>query len=455
MIIFHEGLPGSGKSFGAMKDHIIPALVKGRKVFCYIEGLDHKKIAELADITDQRCHELLIQLTREDVPNIYDRVENDSLVVIDELQNFFPDRRQPLDEKITQFVTEHRHRGLDILGMGQLLKDCHKLWRNRTSQKVTFQQREALGKPNEYKWIVYKGRLDARGNVIFDEVTKGKAEYDPKYFGTYASHEPDTENKETFKDSRANIFNSPVLKKWLPTYGIVLVFAIGFLIYAFKGGGLNPSADKAELKQAKQETQQTKTGIIHTSASVAERQTQYQPQKADTYQVTEYKDGKSIGTRPEILPTGQIQPMVQNDYIDQLSSSYRIRLGGVMHGQRRTTGIVEWRDDTGSLKEQLSIHSLAGFGWLVLISPDGSVATLTKNEKRYIVTAWPLQDPAGKVNEVQQARIRGDSVSPGALAEPRIASISSPEPVKLSEPEPVVKGNTSTNPKYNVALRGQ
>ena len=47
MIIFHEGLPRSGKSYEAMVKHVLEALKQGRKVFAYVEGLNHEKIAEV------------------------------------------------------------------------------------------------------------------------------------------------------------------------------------------------------------------------------------------------------------------------------------------------------------------------------------------------------------------------------------------------------------------------
>lgn len=190
MLIFHEGLPGSGKSYAAIKDHVVPALRKGRKVFAYIEGLEHDRIALVAGITPERCRELLFQVTREQVPVIYSVVENDAFVVIDELQNHWPTNRQRLGAEITQFITEHRHRGLDILCMGQVLNDCHTMWRNRVDQLVFFYNRDAVGKPNEYKWSVRKRGSDMK----FQEVTSGVAAYDPDYFGTYASHTEGTEN---------------------------------------------------------------------------------------------------------------------------------------------------------------------------------------------------------------------------------------------------------------------
>ena len=50
MIVFHEGLPGSGKSYEACVMHIIPALKAGRDVLTNINGINHKKFAELTGI---------------------------------------------------------------------------------------------------------------------------------------------------------------------------------------------------------------------------------------------------------------------------------------------------------------------------------------------------------------------------------------------------------------------
>lgn len=45
MIIFHEGLPGSGKSYEALVKHIIPSLEKGRKVYARLNGFNYEKVS--------------------------------------------------------------------------------------------------------------------------------------------------------------------------------------------------------------------------------------------------------------------------------------------------------------------------------------------------------------------------------------------------------------------------
>jgi len=112
MIIVHEGLPGSGKSYEAAVNQIIPALLKGRKVFAYIEGLNHQKFAEVTSLSLERVNELLVPLTKEQVPTIYAHVQNDSLVIIDELQDFFPISQKttyPRDNRICYSASSSRY----------------------------------------------------------------------------------------------------------------------------------------------------------------------------------------------------------------------------------------------------------------------------------------------------------------------------------------------------------
>ena len=118
MIIFHEGLPGSGKSYEAFVKHVFKAIKSGRKVFAYIEGINHKKVAEILGFPVAIVEAFLIQIKEDQVKTIYEHVEDNSLVIIDEIQDFFSADNKPLEKNITTFVTQHRHRGIDIIIMG-------------------------------------------------------------------------------------------------------------------------------------------------------------------------------------------------------------------------------------------------------------------------------------------------------------------------------------------------
>lgn len=426
MLIFHEGLPGSGKSYAAMADHIIPALQKGRAVYAYIEGLNHEKIAEAAGLNIDVVKTLLVQITREEVPQVYRHVKNDALVVLDEAQNFWPDRRQPLTPEITQFVTEHRHRGLDVLLMGQVFTDVHKLWRGRVDTLIVFRKLDAIGKPTEYRWSVQK--QDSRRK--FKETTSGKKPYDVKYFGTYASHTEGTENLETYKDDRANVKNSAVFRK-IKLFGLVMLAALAFLGWLFYGGGLEGSVDKKPLKPVAvavpEKPPVTKTTVVHTPAPA--------PVLPAATEAVQKSPGQAVSDVPA------------QDFIVELSEKNRIRLSGTIRSATKTAGSVEWRDSNNRLIERLSFEDLHGFGWYVMVSTTGNMATLSRPGKTYVATAWPIGDDRekmpSKVPEATIARMR-DGQQP----------YTSPEPVKLAELAPE-GGNDSTNPRLNQSMRGK
>ncbi|MGY3943749.1 zonular occludens toxin family protein [Aeromonas tecta] len=232
MLIFHEGLPGSGKSYEALVSHIIPRLKDGRTVDAYIEGLNFEKIAELCEITLEECQERLKQITREQVLNIYEHVRDKSLVIIDEAQNFWPSGRQKLPDPIIQFVTEHRHRGLDVVLMGQNLNDLHSMWRNRIDKKFVFKKLDALGQAKRYAWASYMGSLKADGQrtrIDFEKITGGVKLYEPKYFGSYSSTTSEDNEMGSYQDDRTNIFKSAKFKYGMP---LALLLFLGGLYFS-------------------------------------------------------------------------------------------------------------------------------------------------------------------------------------------------------------------------------
>ncbi|MFE8726137.1 zonular occludens toxin family protein [Aeromonas hydrophila] len=254
MLIFHEGLPGSGKSYEALISHIIPRLKDGRTVDAYVEGLNFEKIAELCEITIEECQERLKQITREEVLNIHNHVRDKSLVIIDEAQNFWPNGRGKLAQPIIQFITEHRHRGLDVVLMGQNLNDVHSMWRNRIDKKFIFKKLDVVGQAKRYSWASYTGSLRGDGSrtrIEFEKITGGIKEYDPKYFGSYASTTSEDNEMGVYKDDRTNILKSAKFKYGMP---LALVACVVGLYYS--ADILFNMSDKIVAEDKPQEQQQ-------------------------------------------------------------------------------------------------------------------------------------------------------------------------------------------------------
>jgi len=242
MIIFHEGLPRSGKSFSAIVDHIIPALRAGRRVFSSIEGMNYEEISKFLDISIDELNKLLFQLSPQDfdeknLGKLFSKffdddsksLLTDSLVVIDEIQDIYPSGKQKLPEAVSNFVAEHGHHGMDILILSQSFKDVHTIWRRRVQTKYVFLKRTAIGRPDSFKWTAQEGQ----GGEKFQQISSGVRDYEPKYFPLYKSHKDGTENKTHFVDDRVNILKGGLFRFGLPAYAVVLVLVIWFLWHFF------------------------------------------------------------------------------------------------------------------------------------------------------------------------------------------------------------------------------
>jgi zona occludens toxin len=392
MIVFHEGMPGSGKSYAAMRDHIIPALQKGRKVFARMNGLNRDKIAEVSNVERHKLDELLLEISEDEVLE-FCRVDAgewklppDCLVVLDELQNFYPQKRAPLDAETIKFIAEHRHRGMDILIMGQLLKDCHRTWVNRTNRKVQFLNRDVVGKANEYRWKIYNGQPDSKGQVIFNEVTGGNLPYDKTLFGTYKSFQDETTNTERMGDDRANVFKSKAFRVYLPALGLAALVGLGYTVYLFRGG-----LTAADVKKPVPVASQT---VIEETGKPTRILTQ--------------------GEEPKIIKTSVERTTIaaQDDWPDvltELAKDNRIRLASAIRSAKETRIIVEFRDKSNQVIDQFNTSQLKILGWGVMVSDDLTMVSLSRLGQRYLATSWPIAEPVGKPSKSLDDQIHNES----------------------------------------------
>lgn len=397
MLIVHEGLPGAGKTWEAVVKRLIPALQKGRKVYARINGLDHAKIAEVADLEVDRVKELLHEIPEGEVLRWNELVENDSLVILDEAQNFWPhgSARAVAPAQI-KAVAEHRHRGLDIVLMCQVLQGAggvHPVWVNRVDQKIVFEKLNARGSDQKYKWTAYKGQHNGT-KIRFSEINKGTEVYDPKYFGTYASHQADTENTETYKDARTNIWNNPVFRKWLPLFGVALVLSVSYLWHLFKGGGL-------EKGLAGGHKIETTTAVVTTPATV--------PVAASGVQAS-VGQPQPVPAKSAPVSESQKQDAMADDYIASISQKWRPRLSGLVWGAKGARLVVEWYDESFRLKERMSAAQLEEFGWGVARSAYGEHVIMSKGGVHIAVTSWPME-PFGRISEADNQAIAGMAAS--------------------------------------------
>lgn len=381
-ILFFEGLPRAGKSYEAMVTQIIPWLKKGKHVVAYIEGLDFDRIAQASELDVETVRELLHPLTREDMrprdaktadgktikvdgPWI-DKVMDNALHVFDEAQNWWPNKTRATDE-LTQFVSEHGHRGMTILLMGQSLKDILALWRRRVDQKLEFLKLSALGASKRYQVTVFKGMGDEKFAKVQAKINK----YDEKYFGTYASHVSDDTDTETYTDARMNVFGSALFRWILP---VVLVFGAWGAWTAYKF--FNPTKPKP--------------GSATAAAAM--------PPPA----VPKVVDSKPA-RQPDVVATPVVLKSAEERYMVDLTERGRARLGGFIQGAGRRFVVVEWWDSGTRVIERMTLEQLDALG--VSVALRGATLRLSLGEWSQVVTMWPVESE-GRVAEVKNEQIR-------------------------------------------------
>lgn len=392
-ILFFEGLPRAGKSYEAMVTQIIPALKRGREVVAYIEGLNFERIAECCALPVERVRELLHPLEREDMRHIeleergrkvvmdgawIRKTRDNALHVFDEAQNWWPNRHKA-SEALTQFVTEHGHRGIDILLMGQSMADVLALWRRRVEQKLSFEKLTALGADNRYQVTIYKGR----GGDSYTKVSSTVNKYDKQYFGTYASHVSETTNTANYVDPRLRVWNNKAIKWGLPAAVALLVWG-GSSTWRF----FHPEPQKPAPQAGAMQVQPAPAPVVARASAPA-------PAAPPPAPVASAPDNRSP----------------QERYLADMSAKSRIRLAGLMEARGKVTGVVEWLDGTTHVSERTTFEQLRALG--VRIEVMHQAVHLQLGAWQALATQWPLE-AEGMVSDNRQAIIAGRQAAAAA-----------------------------------------
>lgn len=368
MIVFHEGLPRAGKTWEAMMYMALPALKKGRHVTTNVKGVSFGKIAELLEMEQDTIEALITICPWDSSKNIHAYAKNDGLVILDEVQDFFPPNCK-LDAEQTEFITQHGQRGIDIVLCGQSYRNVHVFWRDRIQRLIYFKKLSALGSESRYQWQMQ----EKSGPNSWAKMGTGVRSYERKYFGVYKSHTDGTTNTGNLQDERAVIWNRPAVR-----YGIPLVLAIGLGAAWFASSLFTGQTDITGQGIA--------TAAQSASAPSAERIA-----GAVTESAVQGEEGQTV-REPVTLPPDQ--------YVLALAKKYRPRLAAFMAMKGRVDGLIEFRDESYKVREQMRIAQLVQFGWgfeerdgYLLMTRDGTSGV----RDTIIVTAWPI-DEWGRAN---------------------------------------------------------
>lgn len=270
------GPMGSGKSYEAMAEHVLPALKKGQKVATNIKGIKEEKklkwTAELTGRSVEELKELIVEVpeTKEELfkPGVFPDaldwekesvIPKGSLVVLDECATVF-DTKPP--EHVMRYITQQRH-GVDEKGnTGRMViisqsPQIHHSVRKLMSAVYLFSKFSMLAplmkvlRPlklgADYRAEVYTDMSKTIGRSKPDNMLSRR--YDPKVFGSYMSVDADT-FKAMGLDKRTTILGNKFVMVWIPVFMVLMVWA-GMGLFEKFGGALKDKPVVAEKKEEK------------------------------------------------------------------------------------------------------------------------------------------------------------------------------------------------------------
>lgn len=417
-ISFHEGLPGAGKSYEACVFHILPALKKHRKVITNIRGVNHQKFAELLDEPVELIELLLIYVEpaeqdgpTEDVQRCInafaDNTPDNALIVWDEIQDYFPSGNYKLPLNQQKFWTEHRHRGLDIVIMGQDRDDVHKIIRSRIRDVVYFLKLEAVGLDNRYKWAIFQKQEKGK----FIKTGSGVRKYDSKYFGLYMSHRREGVKAGVYTTKRTNLItNSKMLIIGPPLMIAALIWAF-FNLKAFFYG------EKTDVQTAQRAVSEPVQ--VESTTQVENYDGLVNPPPAAAEPVADV-----VAATPDKQPPAPINAAADK-YFESMAAAYRLRLMATIAWDREggdSGAIVELLDSSLHVKERFSEVEIEALGWDV--EHHGYGVTITRGDVSYIARPWPI-DPFGKVDSKRTQALGAGPQAEGRTGAERASSVES------------------------------
>lgn len=248
------GVMGSGKSYEAVSEKIVPALrdEAHRRVVTNIEGLDTAAIAAFINKPQAEVEARLVRVSYERVsqPGFwYDPeagaddtvVQPGDLVVLDEVWRYF-NRSDKLAEDAMRFFRMHRHyvspdSGLtcDVVLINQSFRGIHQDIRDVVELQFQCRKLKALGRPQNYQVALLEGGERKPSHTYLRTYSK-------KVFPLYSSY--GSANAKEAVDKRQSVFNTPFFKLVLPAFAVLMAFGCWKSYRYFKDMGKPPGGSE-------------------------------------------------------------------------------------------------------------------------------------------------------------------------------------------------------------------
>ena len=191
----YVGPPGSGKTYEAVSEVVVPAVKAGRRIVTNINGLDEDALAdftgvrdpEIVLVTEDQLRDIASYPTKERPGAI---VQGGDLIVVDEAHNVFPATgAASMDKDFLMYFRTHRHytdgagRATDIVFISQAINDIHVGIRRACEFVFNIRNMRMFGLSKRYKVLSYMGwRMSDK-----EFLTSAYRKYDVRVFALYSS----------------------------------------------------------------------------------------------------------------------------------------------------------------------------------------------------------------------------------------------------------------------------
>lgn len=370
MLVLNEGVPRAGKSYDAVKNHILPTLKKGRRVFARLNGLDHAKIAEYLKMSLSDVQSLLIVVDTNDVRKTF-RCEQDdtgkwcipdqfkdALIVVDEVHEFYVKQRLPLPDAEENFWALLGQNGGDAVIMTQWINRVHQAVVARIERKNVFQKLTAVGLKNRYRVTYYHTTSPGK----FQKVGGKTEKYDAAIYPLYHGYAPGSDNTEVYEEGGTNVWKAMAVK------GTIMIVVGVFGAYCFVSFFF-PGDDQPPAKIAADAVQVFDNAGRYLGAEDASGKVEPVPAPA---KVDEYADLTD-----------------EQRFIATMKDLGRVRLAARAEIGGRVRGWVEWVSTSGETVEQIEVSAIEALGYTATWAEYG--VRLSAGEHVIIATPWPRE----------------------------------------------------------------
>lgn len=238
MIQLLEGTPGSGKSYHAVKEYLLPWVRSGRRLYVAVDGFYLDRLAvfenrELADLEKQVT--LWNDLVA--IPSLLLSVQPGSAVILDEAQTIFR-AKEKVPGEVLRWLETHRHIGVDVLLMAQDYRQITGGVTRLVETTIKFRRMERFGLKKRYQGFI-------RGNPEETEVIRTLVgRYDPKVYSYYSSYVGGAREERKVR----SVMGAPtVLVGLIGLAGAVAFFTWGSWLNPAPVKALPPPVSKSEL----------------------------------------------------------------------------------------------------------------------------------------------------------------------------------------------------------------